>query len=476
MQDPEFEKQVREKMNELRFSPSESVWTRVLKDLDKDNKRKRPFFWYFLLTGVGLAVGGYFILIQGKKGIHEASIKKVSQRNKSDQAKSALVEYPGAKNEKVNSTPISNSNQAAEKLNLQTGENNVRKIRKQDGLTANHSISIHIINKNQKVKKETAIAAPIVMIPGLANKSSTQDKLAEKNSPELKENSYPDSSNAHQVPLESVATVATKDSINLQINLIHKKRAENPKPWKLGFVGSAGIADVASGLMNSNSGSNGVNTSSSAGAPSQFEPSPVHSRISVLAGINIEKEITKRISISVGLNYHYYSTSIQTSQKIDSAITAFSLGPVFFSNNPNAVLIANNPYLSSNPAYTFRLFTQVNQYHFIEIPVSALILLNVNAKTQFNIEAGLTPAQLLSADALVFHYHSGLYYKDNSALNKTQLSGELGLLLGFWSHHTLFRVGPQIQYHFTRLVNQSTGGSEHLYYAGLKLQTVLRKK
>ncbi|HEY6902501.1 MAG TPA: hypothetical protein VI233_17710, partial [Puia sp.] len=62
MHDPKFENEVQQKMAELEFSPSESVWTNVEKALNKRDRRGLPFFWRLALPALLLlmAGGGYY--------------------------------------------------------------------------------------------------------------------------------------------------------------------------------------------------------------------------------------------------------------------------------------------------------------------------------------------------------------------------------------------------------------------------------
>lgn len=62
MHNSEFEKQVQQKMQELKFAPGTDVWARVQADLQK-KKRRRPVVLWFLLAG--LLVGGSWILYTG---------------------------------------------------------------------------------------------------------------------------------------------------------------------------------------------------------------------------------------------------------------------------------------------------------------------------------------------------------------------------------------------------------------------------
>src|ERR1700754_1244676 len=72
MHDPKFEKEVQQKMAELEFSPSESVWRNVERAMN--NRRNRwslPFFWRFALPGLLLlAAGGYYFVHNGSASSH----------------------------------------------------------------------------------------------------------------------------------------------------------------------------------------------------------------------------------------------------------------------------------------------------------------------------------------------------------------------------------------------------------------------
>src|SRR5580698_3018810 len=75
MHDPEFEKQVQKKMEELQFNPSGEVWTKVEQEIKKE-KRRRPLLWIFLLGGLLLSAG-YWALVAGNKNNKQMNIAKV---------------------------------------------------------------------------------------------------------------------------------------------------------------------------------------------------------------------------------------------------------------------------------------------------------------------------------------------------------------------------------------------------------------
>ena len=49
MREDEFEKRVRGKMEKLGFHPSESVWTGIDREINRERKRRVPLFWFFFI-------------------------------------------------------------------------------------------------------------------------------------------------------------------------------------------------------------------------------------------------------------------------------------------------------------------------------------------------------------------------------------------------------------------------------------------
>ena len=67
MHDPKFEKEVQQKMTELEFSPSESVWANVEKEINQlHTRRSFPFFWRLALPALLLLAGGGYYFFWSK--------------------------------------------------------------------------------------------------------------------------------------------------------------------------------------------------------------------------------------------------------------------------------------------------------------------------------------------------------------------------------------------------------------------------
>ena len=62
MHENNFEKQVREKMEQLQFDPAETVWLNVDKEINKEKKRRGPLLWLIVSTWY-FAAGRRWILL-----------------------------------------------------------------------------------------------------------------------------------------------------------------------------------------------------------------------------------------------------------------------------------------------------------------------------------------------------------------------------------------------------------------------------
>ena len=62
MRENKFEKQVREKMDQLGFDPSDVVWAEVNRKINQEKKRRKPLFWIFLFSSLVLAGGGIYLV------------------------------------------------------------------------------------------------------------------------------------------------------------------------------------------------------------------------------------------------------------------------------------------------------------------------------------------------------------------------------------------------------------------------------
>ena len=277
-----------------------------------------------------------------------------------------------------------------------------------------------------------------------------------------------------QLSEDSISAVAVSES---KIAPSKKLRSS----WKWGVIASAGIsnlnddgffdgifgsllgvekavvADVAPGSLN--------NTQSNAGPSAVvYQPSEIQKGFSYSIGAFVQKSITKKISISTGLQYRYYSNHIQVGHRIDSfAMVQNAFGSMNISQ-----------YYRSAPVPATEKYT--NRFHFLELPVEGHLLLNKGNRLPISLNAGLSLSYLVSSNTLHFDSRTGLYYRDNDLLNRMQLGMSTGFSFTLWNASRLsVQLGPHLQYGLTDLMKQEVSGSKHLFYLGLNSRVFLKK-
>jgi Outer membrane protein beta-barrel domain len=461
MHENEFEKQVREKMDQLGFNPSESVWTGVDKEINKEKKRHVPLFWMFFLSGLLLAGGAYFFVTN--KNASNTIAKAQQQRgiNKKQDALSAnKVEEPDKRNK-------------VEKVTIQKGvnHNSLASISELD--KGSHKKSMALKSGNVKLRSDG-----IIDIDRREIKKPRQNSISEKgddiviehySSKTIKTESENDSKKSTDSSAGKNITAVLKNNNSKQDSVadsnVAKVKSQKTKssPWKIGITGGAGISNINQSLFKSVTAANSnYNLGTVPGAPSgsiaNYSPSEISPGFSFAAGAFVNRDLSKRISFSAGIGYHYYSTKINTGSKVNSVLYANSASGQLFS--------LNNYYQNGNDQ------THTNQYYFIELPLSFNFQLNKNKLTPFIWELGLSLGYMISNNALYYDPYVNVYIANYQQPNKMQLNGVTAIMFGFHLHKNELQIGPQLQYGLTGLLKSDGGNPGHLLYGGLKISII----
>jgi hypothetical protein len=308
-------------------------------------------------------------------------------------------------------------------------------------------------NASSNLPPTTAAADNSVSLlsPPVSENSKITD---EKKEPDSVKSVSPDSSRQIKLPASSQATGITKS-----------EKKKDPAKWKLGFTAGAGISSVRQSLFKTTH----VGNDDLLPAPYASYPVPVvihqsseiQPGFSFQAGFFLKKSLSKKLSFTAALNYHYYTAKVTTGAVSDSMI--------YISNNA-AIISVNGTYRSGAAA------THTNHYHFLEIPLTLGLPLYTNKKLTLTWEAGGSFSYLLYSDALQFDSYTGLYYKNETAFNRIQVNAATAVLAGFPRNRIDWQIGPQIEYGLTGLLNKNLAHSEHLLYLGLKFSVLFGKK
>ncbi|HTQ27073.1 MAG TPA: outer membrane beta-barrel protein [Puia sp.] len=468
MQDPEFEKQVRKKMEELLFSPSESVWAGVETRIKRDRDRRRPLLWMFLAAGLVLG-GGFYLLNQRT----DPSAKQITAKSDANHVPGAAtpssagsVKQQDAHEQSLSNDPEkSGDGKTSFKPNgsvkkpasrLFSGETHAASPAKSDSGGAGGTPGTRHPSLDSKKEQRTSITdnSDVATGPGATHPAS---RIPPKPGPGGTPDAGHPTPDSQKQSLKK-GTAATKPAV-AKSNPPAKK-----KSWQLGFTAAAGASPIYQSLFQGATSYTAAplayySFSPAARTPSRYyTPAQPKPGFSFSAGAFVQKTLGKRISVSGGLNYHYFSNIIQTGDYSGYNLLIAS---------PNTGFATVRGYYSNGNTQSY-----TNQYHFLELPLNLNYQLNQGKKLLFFAEAGVSIAQLLSTNALHFDYGTGAYYHDNSVFNKTQFNGALALQAGFYSGKTFFKLGPQLQYGFTNLLSTATGDKQQLFFLGLQLTVI----
>src|SRR5690349_13815030 len=115
----EFEKQVREKMEELNFVPSDPVWDKIEEQIRTKKDRRRLFLWIPLLALL-LGGGTWWLNTTNEKSATGSVAVQPAENNIQD-SKSNLVLNPQTENQSAKSNPVT-ENEKNENSILQLNE------------------------------------------------------------------------------------------------------------------------------------------------------------------------------------------------------------------------------------------------------------------------------------------------------------------------------------------------------------------
>jgi hypothetical protein len=454
MEQNNFEKNVQQKLDELKFPPSDSVWANVEKRIGKKDKDKKLIFILFFLI-LFLLSGGYWLLNSTKNNTQQkhqlSEVKKASKPinngnssfTKTEPATHDAVKMPDSANvpeEKIKTESIIIQSKAEVANQKLPGSKTGMRERKQAILLSKNE-NEKVENKNKlSIEADSKPTADNEIIIGKENIAKTDSVLDKKESAE-------DSSE------NKIQTIAKKEPQKT----IKKKKDH----WNFGITLSGGTSMINKNSSFRNSAFFVYDPGSySNGGILSYSPSQINNSIGFIAGIFAEKNISAKKKISIGISYKYFSFLNKVGNRIDSL---YSL--------PQAFSSLNNVYSSAVNLKTYR-----NNFHFIELPISIKFQLNNNSSLPIFWNAGINISQLISTNALQFN-SGGLYYSDNSFFNKTQFGLSTGISATLFAKGKRpFNLEPYFYYSATSLASKGLYNKKQFSFIGLRTEILFRKK
>ncbi|HYF30679.1 MAG TPA: hypothetical protein VD993_06145 [Chitinophagaceae bacterium] len=514
MHDREFEKQVQQKMQELRFQPGGDVWARVQADIRR-KKRRRPMLLWILFAG--LLIGSAWILYSNTRDNEQptaattpAAAKEqtsTSNRQPIETAKTPASSEPTpgtidntvAKRDESRNTssitdntttnsgdhtknPVRDRNTIADKTAVQKNTRTTpQSIQKNDQNDQNETIALRV-NSPKDTRQKQANEKPAGHGKNDRQPVERVDAIVKNDLPQVvpqqKENAVAvDSVKAPQTNTGNELTAVTNKPDNTTAELkdavavdqpsakqppqepapqppVAKKT--NPSKYEWGFSAGSGVSDLGKQLFHSTFVADlAYNAPPTTSSPIRRFPSAVMTGAAFNAGGFVSKSIGKKFKLKLGLNYEYYSNRIRTGSFVDSSKSV----------NQGAVQNVVHEYYDAGTSNQY-----TNGYHFVSLPLSLQWRVNNNPKFGVVWENSISIARLLHSNALHFDGITGTYYKDNRVFHKTQGMFASSILFNLKTKNNLqLYLGPHLQYGFTNLVNNNTNNDKHVRYAGLKM-------
>ncbi|MCW3092728.1 MAG: hypothetical protein JWP81_3797 [Ferruginibacter sp.] len=491
MQENNFEKQVQQKVEELTFDPSGEVWQKVSVAIGKQKNDRHIIAIILLLLLV--TSSAIFIIsyqnrdkkiaksfsteekLQGKNKVASTStaanpsittdtakitaqnlskgnkIKSIQEdraiANKGKIVKASPVARPLMKaGSDVNNKGVDEARTVAPHAN-KAQENDTNKIsyttrpKVNISITSDNAFGLNddtVANKDE-VKDEAII--PPINVPAIVRQLAII-----KN----------DSVATMELPKTSIAVGGIKGD-SIAGNLMKGKPRSN---WELGFTFSGGITTTQNSYLGIISLGNAddskafsaptQSTGGTGGATIPRTPSKLTAGLGYHLGVYIQKNISYKTAILIGINYKTYTSAMVTGSPVNNS-------PIFNTGN-----ISYNSGNTSN---------YKNKFHFIELPVSARLNVRKQSKLPIYLNAGLSVARLISSNALQFDTVSGIYYSNNAVFNKTPFNVSAGLQFTLPLHaiHPML-IGPDINFSLNKMAKLGLYQHRRYSYFGIRVQ------
>lgn len=472
MQTNEFEKKVQSKLEGFELLPDAEVWQQVAARIAKEKKR-RVFLLFLLLAGFLLLSGSttwWFI----NKDNSKQSLAKKDKPNHSVSAENVPVNQPSAggikKDNKINALKVKENNKLQNLAQNKSAAVDVNKIQLQKRSKTYDNIPEKINALHEfpfKTSKDKQANASVVK----ENKSN--DKIRFETSRTLLPHKYlqPGNLTIGKIDSTTTTTLVTKEKAGAEKDTSATssvtKRLPSKKPLSYGFTAYAGVSNNLSGLPLSNAGSS-QNYSTSPGSVIGIPNSNIFlalnykSGFSFGAGVFIVKQLTKKINVSAGVDYHFLTAKSSVGSKVNAQRSFYD------SALQHATLVSS--YYNSGQGIGF-----TNTYHKIELPINLLFRINKNQSKPFSIFAGISPTYVIATHGLYANKTTNTYYIEKYQYKHFLLSGQTGFLYTFTTYkNNKLSIGPFVQYDFTNLTKTITGTKQHLFFSGIKVNVILK--
>ena len=481
MHDPKFEKAVQDKMEQLEFIPSDSVWENIETAVAPHRRRAVPVFFWFLLAGLLLTGAGAAIYLRTDSHpvAKNASVPvgANTEKNTPISAGAQSVTHTPAVTDQIKDVPgmpgagkafsagsAAKQSVAGTKGSAGTAGGEFSAGGGRGRTEYRHPDAGHTADATESDAMGSAIdAAPATgMAPATGAASATGA---------ARQHSY------YQPGLISCLAAVSgikgprlspSSGTSTAVTGIQKPR----RPWSAGFAGGFGVSSYNQSLLSKASAVTTAASVLATSSPTQYFAaassrsssskkitSTVDPGLSYWAGIVAQKPLSARWTLSLGFDLHYYSSRL----RVGGVVTTYSQSPAALIGSSAIAPVQSYPYYSVGDVQVY-----TNRYYYLELPVAMQWQINRGRVLPLFLRGGVTLSRLMSSNGLYYNDQSAVYFKDNSVIQPMQVSFTSGLVATLPLRGIRVQAGPELQYGATTLLKGGAGNG-HLLFGGLRV-------
>lgn len=468
-----FEKEVRQKMEELSLTPSAPVWEGVQAAIRRKQDRRRLVLWLLplLLLGGGIS----YLFFENNQPLPVAVGHSEGARKQSGSDPVPAPESSTTNNKEETIKPSEKRDQPSNEA-PSVAAGNTDRSSKNISVTA-----VPVRTARSKVKRTAALSDPVVDDRATTKadhpvaKPETSQKEDETLRAEPADRTVNDSGLDNEfvlpykvqritidptqeaIQLPAPAGSFVPDTIALQRPVLQVQRRV-ARDWQWGLTARAGISGTGSiglGGLKAESSRFALDPATNSGGGStaarrpQSEP---QESFAFSVGAFLKRNLGSRAWMEGGLLYSYYSTRMTVgSKRTDTAVTTgFS----------NTAMMVESYYRNDG-----NITRHTNQMHFVELPLKFGYRPLKNIPLQ--VQHGITAGRYIAGNQLQYNSFANIYYESDESLRKLQwhLLSSVDYRLVHAKNFSAF-AGPELQYGLSAL--KEDGTSNRLFFAGLK--------
>lgn len=467
MPENDFEKQVRLLNEQWSLKPSEEVWTKVSRQIQRDKRRRHPIVWVPLLLLL-MAGGAYWLRMDGAKvAIEKPHNLPDSQNILTSKSQQALSDKANKiiKQQSIGSATETEPDKTEEKSEeMSPGAEDRLSVSRINPETAT-VITTNEWNENTLGASTSAISVESGDVPVMAEKKIGKYRQI---STELQTVSQPGGLGPinERMIQELKNPLSLAAGKNTTVHLIRKP------VWEWGLTGSIGAGYLLNGFPGLNVKHQheksmadrapnypGGNFNATPGGMVVVIPpmaSPLRPGIAWNLGGFVKRKINSRLFVRGGLEYQYASANRMTGSRFNSS-----------TGNLNSNIGSNfGRYTGYNSGDSLNY---ISRYHFIGLPIDLEWRLNRSALLPVYLNGGVRFSGLVFSNALHFDSPTGVYFRDPSLFRRVQAGVSAGVSFELFAQrrHAL-QIGPILHYGLSDIIKHPGQDHQHLFFIGFK--------